>query len=567
MLVMFKDEEILDIGFRLKMIKQINSAANKQRKADSEVRYQLFKDKTRPLLKKSLQAQGFLADTIKQMMARAANISIFKKIIKKKARAYVAGVERTIRKPDGSVDDAATKDIQAISDLMSVSQVFRKGDEFREMSKNAMIYCHPLAVANDSVDPTLKVWSLTTRVLMAHQFDAIPDGQNREISRCIVLSDYEGGLQEISQDRGVDGYRDADGSGSNATLPRADTQRYVWWTALYHFTTDGNGEILGAFGRPDSKNLIGSLPFVGLFKDQDGEFWAEGGDDLVEGSILVNLLLTDTAGVLSAQGWGQPVLTEQQRSDGKKPEEVTTGPHNLIRLAIDENGNAGSYELVSTDTKTESWLKLVEVYVALMLTTNNLSPRNISGKLDAASVASGIAKMIDEAESTEDITDSQSYFQKREQEFWVIVSKWLEVLRPTERLVEKLKVIKPFDGDKVTTSYKMQGVVLSETERADLIKKKKEIGLTKFIELIKMEKPGFSDDEAKKYLMEVIAERLMIIEQDPTLLAAESSTATIVAEQPGMDPNQDPAAPAAKPPVKTKAPPKKNKLKGEEQSK
>lgn len=562
----FQDEDVLNREFRVKIIKEITSPENVNRKKISSRRHQIFRDKTLEHVLQRLKDQGFKDSTITQMRARGSNISIYKKVIKKKARAYVSGVERTVRTKDGKIDDVATKDVQIMAELLNVTQAFRRGDEFREMTKNALLYCYPQAV---SVDPntSLKIWTLATRVLMAHQFDAIPDAQNHEVARCIILSDYPAGLQEISQDRGVNGYRDpqegtSGGDGFNQVIANspsdqgAGAMRFVWWTGKFHFTTDGNGEYVRGMQMDDGRNLVGMLPFVDLFKDQDGEFWGQGGDDLTEGAILVNTLLTDMAGILSAQGWGQPVLTELARkgSEGGAPPEVEVGPHNLIRLPIDENGNAGKFELVSTDPHTEEWLKAVEVYVALLLTTNNLSPRNISGKLDANNVASGIAKMIDEAESTEDLSEAQQYFARKEQTFWTIANRWLDALRPTGRLIEPLKAVKPFGGELVNATFKQQGTVLSDAERQDLIKKRKEVGLTLMQELIKMDKPNLTDKEALEYLEQVLTQRKEIQAKDPTLLAAESSTTTVKTDQeiPGQGGGSPPPKPASgKPEAKT----------------
>ena len=83
MFQLFTDEEILNREFRVKIIKEIKGSENRERKALSIQRYELFRDKTLKYVLKRLKEQGFLADTIKQMKARGSNISIFKKIIKK----------------------------------------------------------------------------------------------------------------------------------------------------------------------------------------------------------------------------------------------------------------------------------------------------------------------------------------------------------------------------------------------------------------------------------------------------------------------------------------------------
>lgn len=578
----FKDEDVLDEGFRKKIIMEIGGIENLNRKKASIRRYEMFRDKTIDHVMKRLEDQGFEKDTLEQLRARASNISIYKKIVKKKARSYVAGVDRLIMSEDGKVDEKLTKSLQELSEFLGVTQKFRKGDEYRELSKNALIYCHPIPVEKVvTPDGEMNKWSMTTRVLHAHQFDAIPSAYNREEAGCVILSDYPAGLQAMMNGRGALGYREqpegnANGDGRDQTIANspedsgAGDVKFIWWTGKYHFTTDKDGKIVPGQQADDFSNPIGELPFVHLSKDQDGEFWAQGGDDLSEGSILINLILTDFAGILSAQGWGQPVITEEAGSGEQVKEEVDTGPHNLIRLKA-KNGSSiqPKFELISTDVHADSWMKLVEVYIALLLTTNNLSPRNISGKLDSTSMASGIAKMIDESESTEDIAEAQNYFSCKEECFFRIMFKWIEVLKPTERLVDELAELDaiPVDAE-VNTRFKQQGSVLSETEREDLIAKKKATGLSMLEELIQVSDPTLTLEQAKEKLQRIIEQRMQIQSQDPTLLAG-TSTATVreVPETPNAQGQPVPDAtqqPGAQPPTQNDPNQQKNKPKAKD---
>lgn len=534
----FRDEDVLNEGFRMQIIRQISSAENEKRKKAMLKRFDLFRDQSLDHVMQRLLDQGFKEETVRQMRARGSNISILKKVIKKKARAYVAGVDRSLPgKQEGTTEEKVTKAIEDLAEIMNVTQVFRRADEYRELLKNCLIYCHPIPADEVTTpDGMRNIWTLTTRILGAHQYDVIPSASDRECAGAVILSDYPAGLYALGNERGAKGYRDGaegstQGDGVDQTIANspadagAGSKRFIWWTKRFHFTTNGDGKIIPGMQQPDLANLIGMLPFVDLAKDRDGNYWGQGGDDLTEAAILVNLLLTDFAGILSAQGWGQPVLKGNFEKD--QPDEVETGPHNLIRLYQKEGQPEPKFELISTEVNADAWMRLVEVYIALLLTTNNLSPRNISGKLDAASVASGIAKMIDESESTEDITEAQQYYSRKEQDFWEIVARWLDALRPTDRLVEELKAIPAFLGKAVNVRFKQQSTVLSDDEKLNLIKKRKEIGLTLIEDLIKMDDPHLSDQEAKDRIQQILEQRTAIRAKDPTLLAAESSNTTV----------------------------------------
>lgn len=562
----FRDEDILDLGFRQKVIREIAGAENQRRKQRGERRHELARDKTVEHVIARLESQGFSDDTVSEMRARAANVSIYKKIVKKKSRAYSAGVDRTVNNEAGEANQASTKVVQGLAKELKVNQVFRKGDEAREIHRNALVYCHPIPVATVATpDGQKSRWSMTARILHAHQFDVIPLAWDKERAGCIILSDFPAGTESMTSGRGALGYRDgnegaSNGDGVDQTI--ADSREdsgaghpaFIWWTRSFHFTTDKNGAIITGTMHGDGMNPIKRMPFVELAKDQDGEYWGEGGDDLTEAAILINLLITDLASILSNQGYGQPVLIEEANtgsSQNAQKEEVPIGPRELIRIKVPQGSSVGDYKLVSTDVPADSWIKLIELYVALTLTTNNLSPRNISGKLDAVNIASGIAKMIDESESTEDLTEAQQYYAEKESEFWEIVFAWLDVLKGTERLDDALaKATSPPDGFQITPYYKQQGVVLSEQEKLDLIKKRKEIGLTLFKDLIQLDDANLTDEQALKLLEEILAERAKIRKADPTLLAAESSTTTIESDMDEAMGGEKPPATNNKPEAK-----------------
>ena len=405
--------------------------------------------------------------------------------------------------------------------MLNVTQQFKKGDEYRNLSRNATMFIHPIQeYQEEGFDGFMRnMFSLTVRTLHPHLYDVIPDAQNREKARCMILSEFPAGspypLEGAATWDGNSrtGYTNGQGGGDGVDQQIANSRsdhgagerHYIWWTQKYHITTDCEGKIVAERTPFMAKNPIDRLPFVNLAMDQDGEFWGEGGDDVIDGSILVNVFMTDAASILNMQGWGQPVLKGNMLKGGT----YETGPQNMLELNYKIDDPVPSYEIVSTEPHTELWIRIMEVYIALLLTTNNLSPRNIQGKLDASSVASGIAKMIDESESTDDVTDAQGYFIQREKEFWGIASEWLEVFRAAESLIPELESLPEFDGSEVNVKFKNQGIVLSEKAKLELIELRKKLSINTMIELLKMDDPSLSDTDAEKKLAAIAKDQII----------------------------------------------------------
>lgn len=519
--VIFRDEDVLNEMFRYSIIKEIEGHENRKRKAVAYRRFEILRDKTKKYVMERLRDQGFSDDTLRVMEARASNISVAKKIVKKKARTYNSGVDRNI-----PGDEAGTLAVQELADILGVNDQFKKGDEYMQLSRNAAVYPHPVIdhFGENFEGGQRPIYSLTVRTLHPHSYDVIPDGQNRERARCFILSDfpagdgynYCGAMEYVPGGRGGHRYN-GEGDGMDQVI--ADTpsddgangKHYIWWTSKYHFTTDRFGKIILQKSPLDLQNPIGLLPPVNLAKDQDGSFWGEGGDDIIDGAILANIFLTDAASILNMQGWGQPVMI----GNNLKDKEYKVGPQNVLELSTNPGDDSKpDFKIVSTDPHTDAWLRILEVYIALLLTTNNLSPRNIQGKLEASSISSGIAKMVDESESTEDINESQGYFIKREREFWVRVQKWLEVFRSAESLVPELETLPDFDGSEVNVRFKSQGVVLSEKEKLEIIELRKKLGINTMIELLKIDDPSLSDKEAEVKLRNIAKDQLIKMATD-----------------------------------------------------
>ncbi len=537
---MFNDEQILDKAFRIQIIKEIQGSENVSRKQQQASILQVLRDDIRKFVLQRLQAQGFKAATLAVMNQRASNVNLLKKIVSKKARSYSKGASRTV---EG--DEAASKDIETVATALKLNESMKRADTYRKAAKNCMLYIYPDWV-EDLENPGSMVYSLCSKVFFPHHYDAIPDAKDKEKMRCFILSPFTASASAaVTPSAGKSDGRDvATATFSNPVWRRdgvdqkianspedsgapPDRQEYVFWTTKYHLTCDQDGEIIAektpteglpyAEGKVGPKNPIMRLPCVNLTEQQDGEFWAMGGQDLMEGTILVNLKLTDMESILHQQGWGQIVVTGEDLA--KKDFQV--GPH--VILAADTAKGAAfrtEIQLISHDPHTEEHLKSTEVHVALMLTTNNLSVKSVATNLDASSVASAIAKMVDESENMDDISEDQGYYGEKEKQAFLIAEGWLGTMRDVPNTAKELKETKPLKVAKMNTQFHNQEQVVSEQERLANLKTRKEIGIDAMVDLIKKDNPNMNDEMAQKKLLSIINERKSIQALDPTFLAA-----------------------------------------------
>jgi len=511
MMMVTNEDELLKQEVRKQIIADIKGAENAARKAECKRRYDIYKDRTKEHVIEALRKEGLKEQTLAQMANRAGNISVCRKIVNKKARAYSSPVVRTV---EGNPE--ATAAVSQLAQILLFNSTMRKADRCRELQRNGAIFLTPEPVAGEDT-PERRKYMLKLKALSPWEYDVVEDPADREKPMAYVLSYYGAagatqGQPSTEQAAGVhtpktltlaplsDG-RDAKIADNPDDQGKGHVEEYIWWTRSYHFTTDASGEIIAAKSPADNANPIGKLPCVNNADDQDGRFWAVGGDDIVDGAILVNKKITDMNYVAFLQGFGQWVFIGANLHKA----EFKMGPNNAIMMeyAADKDEPPPSAQVLSASPPLDSWMRMVEQYIALLLTTNNLSSANVSGQLTASTFPSGIAMLIEQSESTDDITEKQLEYSHMERCLWSIAADWINLYRPTDNLCSEIAEISLPPNLVVSAKFLEAKPALSEAERLANIKARKDLGINEEVDLIMIDNPGMSREEAEKKLLAI----------------------------------------------------------------
>lgn len=506
---MFSEADVLSLSFRRQVISEIKGTENIGRKKKAYKRYEIYKDKTVNYVVEKLAAEGLDPQTVVQMARRAANISICKKVVNKLARTYLGGVTR-----DSGLDDL-NEQVALLARLLNVDEVLKKADRYRELYKNCMIQVYPEPVSTTSTEED-PIYRVKARVLSPWQYDVIEDAADREKPRCVILSDFK------ERAHGLEGRSEAAAGrhDKNALLTATNkiddtiadspsdagrAEEYIWWTDSYHFTTDKEGVITSLLLEEEPLNPVGRLPFIKVADDQDGQFWAEGGDDLIDGAVLVNTLMTDMFAIAAMQGWGQVVVT------GKNlPDRIRIGPHNAVLLSYDPalEEPKPEFDVVAMNPPLDLWLKSIEQYVALLLSTNNLAPSTIANRLDATTFPSGIAMLVEQSEAVNDIQEKQAEFKAVERELWRLVALWQTVCYKANQLDSEFSEIGPLTEFDLNLKFHEMRQVVTEKEKLENLRLRKELGINEEIELMMIDNPDLTPDEAAKKLLAIKQEKI-----------------------------------------------------------
>lgn len=507
MLRLENEDQLLDINFRKKIIEEIKGPENLMRKDEAYKRYQCYKDQTKTFVYGKLLNQ-FDKDTVEEMSYAMSNLAFVRKTTDKLARVYKYGVER-----EALGDERTTEAIHAATKECDVNSAFKKTNRFLKLNKNCVQYIIPKSVNLDSERKTIK-----PLVLPPYLYDAIELTDNREKAGAYILSDYDyrridpaiRSTVGLAAQSGVDP-RDgqvfrvksySDGIDQKIADDPRDTNRFqgfIFWSNKYHFTCNDKGEIIS---EGEITNPIDVMPFVNYAEDQDGSFWSIGGDDLVDGAILVNSMITNINHIAITQGYGQIVMT------GKSlPRNLKVGPNKAILLEQNEGDPTPTFKFETASPPLDQLRSLVEMYVALYLTTNNLSTSGVSMTLNGgAGFPSGVAMMLDKAESMEDIEDQRQVFIDNEPIFWDIFSRWHKILKSEGSIVEELRNIEFANSFDLNIKFGEPKVLLSEKEQLEVVEQKLKLKLISRVDAMRLEWPDLTDDQIMEKLEEVINE-------------------------------------------------------------
>lgn len=498
------EQDILKLEVRRAIIEEIKGSENQARKHEAYKRYLCYKDKTKDFVVEQLLRQ-FDQSTVEEMQYCVANVSFVRKIIDKLARVYNNGVKREI-----VFDEPATENLHQLEKELDFNTYIRQANKFLKLQKNLAFYVKPCPVsqANGAERYTIKLDALNP-----YLYDVVEDYYDRTSPMAYILSDFDyAPTLYTTKDPAYAGRAGSEIKGVNPQTNRKDdiiaddpddakTKAFIWWTNQYHFTTDETGEIISG---EEILNPIGELPFQNFALDQDGQFWARGGQDLIDGSILLNSVMTHNQHVAVTQGYGQFYMR------GKNlPRNIKVGPSKAILMEYQEGEPVPELGFATASPQIDALRGLVESYIALLLTTNNLSTSSVSSSLNGQSAApSGIAMVIDKAESMEDVNDQRQIFIDNEPAIWRKINKWLAVYG--DAMVDGLRGLSLPDNfeDGFVIHFNEAPVILSEAEKLANLKARKELGLDTMIDLVMKDNPSFSYEQAEEKLKQILEEKI-----------------------------------------------------------
>lgn len=443
------------------IIERIHDEQNTSRINQDLVRYEIYNGQVREIVKSAIQKEFILPETVSELINRIIPVNIMQKIVNKLAQVYREAPVRVAANGLDSDQEA----LDFYTEKLDVNRKFKWSNRLFKLHKH------------DLIEPYLSSLGVpSVRILPSQSYTLFSDDPIEPNRPTMVVKHLKFDSNDLNK------------------------ERHAVWTDEVHYVMDGTGSIVQsemiAMNNPDGVNPIGELPFV-LVRENDDRLIPMSDDDLVSMQIAINLLLTDLAFATKYQAWSIIWLKNVET------QKLSFNPNSVITLNAASGQPAPEIGTIKPELDSDSMLRQVEALVALLLTTKSLSVGSVSGKLETNNAASGVAKMLDEAETTEDRKDQIAFFEKAEKQFWELFSHKMLPYWIDNQPIDP-KFVMPFSDEfELKISFQDAKPMISELDKIQQEKMKLEAGLTSKIMALRNLNPGLTDDDAMKLLNEI----------------------------------------------------------------
>lgn len=502
-----KEEQLLDQAFRKKVIEDIKNQENINRKNMMFRRHDMYRDNTKAYVAEVIRVeQG--DEALSEIQHRVSNLSILKTVINKKAMIYANGARRYVIAEDKTKQEQAQEQIDKVVDLINFNTIMKKTNRWEELFKNGIVQVYPYK--NDIT----KKWRIKLDVNLPYKLDVLEDEYNNEEGRCYIYSYFAPQTSSlnyapIGQSSIHSGnltvqetFRAGDGINQDLQAPPKDEKmEYVWWSTKYHFTTDEKGVIINQSENIDSTtNPVQDIPYVNIATAQDGNFWAVGGEDLSDGSVLINLFLTEIYYIAKYQGMGLFYLFGRG-----VPKRIKVGPSQAITLDVKPDDPTPQIGFATSNPNIAEYMSAIKEYVSALMKTNKLEPSTIIGLESALQAASGVQELIQKSELNESLEDAKEIYRDAEPMIFDKYIKWHNYLFDKMLLDDEFAEIGRIPEDiKVVTKFNDPQSTMTEKEKLEVIKMRQDIGLDSLSDSIMRDNPDLSKKEAEEKALEIL---------------------------------------------------------------
>lgn len=492
------------------IIAEVEEEQELRRRALMKRRHDIFRDGGKEFLLEQL-VREFGRNA--QQEFRIAPLNFLKKIINKRSTLYKSPPERTAQ--TGLESDQALIDFW--TEELDLNELMGKANRYFNLFSNTALYPVPS-------DNTIKLF-----VTPPYLYSVVPNKIDQTRADLYAfnafveegqIKDFQatgpaGGKEGFSRDRGFKGVGDL--VDSREFESQIESRKFIMWTENEHVTVNAAGErqidsrFINEDGTIDETQFLNPIapiiPVVNLAKDRDNEFWATQGEDMVDVSLLLQLAWTDLMTVAKHQGFAQMVV-----KSAEEPKTLQVGVTKVIHLKIDPGvpeTKDTSVDFISPNSPLQQYKDVIMELLGLLLSTNDLNPKEIGGTGSARSFSSGFQALIETADTLEARKMDMAPMRRAEQELWQIVAAWHNFMFDNNALRDDARALGKFsDGFGINIKFADVKPLESDQERLAVVEKLMDLKLASRKDALKKLNPDLSSSDIEAKLQEIDEQRM-----------------------------------------------------------
>ena len=413
-------------------------------------------------LRKQLSEQSF-----ETMRARIAPVNILRQIVDKLSKIY--GEKSPVR----SIVDGTDTDAELLSwyeEQFQANQKWNIANEFFNLQKSVL------------VEPFVDMGRPCMRSISADRFLPFSTDEIDPTRPTVIII--------------VDGY-DMDGT----PLYRAYTD-----DEFVIFDADGmpRRDLMAKVGNPEGVNVYGKIKFVYINRSHN-LLVPKIDTDTLQMTTLIPVLMSDLNYISMFQAFS---IMYGIDVDDKN---LVMSPNAFWQFKSDGDGEkkpeVGS---IKPDADIDNLINLIGTELSFWLKSRGIRPGSI-GSLSVENAASGISKIIDEMDTSDERQKSVEYFSNAEASFWELVMHYMHPYWVANNMIERRELFTP--GAKVALNYAEQIPFVNRGQIVATLRQELEAGFTSRRRAIKKLNPKMSEDDIDELIKEIDEERFITDEQ------------------------------------------------------
>jgi hypothetical protein len=446
------------------VLTQFKEGGEQKRLKHNRKLFQIYEGDLECLILDALRSQ-LSEKSYEQAKHRVAPINVLKRMIEKLSKIYA-------KPPIRDLSGASDSDKALFSELttaMDVNTILTLGNEFFNLFKNC------------AIEPFLDQGTPALRVIPSDRF--------------IVASTDPVNPLRMTHFSKIMGIESRDGGEERVIFYTYTKDSFV----IHDDLGDVRADLMVRAENPDGVNTLGRLPVIYLNRSRH-ELTPKIDTDTLAMTILIPLILTDINYAAMFQCFS--IVYGINVSD----EGLKRAPSAFWNLKQDPGSDQKpEVGVIKPEADIDKVLSLVKAQLGFWMQTRNIRPGTI-GELSMENATSGIAKMVDEMDTSEDRQKQVPYFMHAEKELWDLImygyqpiwAKETEYRLTRHQFTPGLRVQTQFAEQKpiVDTSKIIADQVLRLTS-----------GLQTKIRAVKMIEPDLTDEQANQLLEEILEDQ------------------------------------------------------------